>query len=180
MKWIACDSRQKGAARPAVRSVACTFAMDNQNQVMTVSGRRKALKGLFGCAVLLAGCGGSEEYQFGASPSPPPPPTPRPSPPPPSPSPSPTPAPSPSPSPSPSPAAWNVYLPVFTAGSNQTFDLASTLPTGVRRGGSFGVDPNGAPLPTGMTLSSSGVLSVGSASTGSTTGVVFWYAEPAG
>jgi hypothetical protein len=71
-----------------------------------------------------------------------------------------------------------VSLPTFTSGSSTAFDLSTTLPSGVVSGGTFSVDPNGAPLPTGMTLSSKGILSVGTAVATSVGGVVFVYAEP--
>jgi hypothetical protein len=57
-------------------------------------------------------------------------------------------------------------------------DLAATLPTGVARGGTFGISQSGATLPTGMTLTSAGILSVGTATIGEVIGVVFTYAEP--
>ncbi|MCX8005115.1 MAG: hypothetical protein N2688_09185, partial [Burkholderiaceae bacterium] len=59
-----------------------------------------------------------------------------------------------------------------------TYDLSATLPAGVVRGGTFGVDPSGARLPDGMTLSPAGILSLGSATVGQTTGVIFTYTEP--
>jgi hypothetical protein len=74
---------------------------------------------------------------------------------------------------------WNVNLPAFTAGSGATFDLASTLPASVQRGGTFSVSPAGAPLPAGMTLTASGILSVGSVYAGQTTGIIFMYSLPA-
>jgi hypothetical protein len=61
-----------------------------------------------------------------------------------------------------------------------TFDLSVTLPTGVKRGGTFAVSAQGAPLPAGMVLTTTGLLSVGSAKAGRVDGVVFTYAEPAG
>jgi hypothetical protein len=66
----------------------------------------------------------------------------------------------------------------FIQGSSATYDLAETLPSGVARGGQFEIDPTGAALPAGMTLSSAGVLSVGSASEMSVSGVIFSYTEP--
>jgi hypothetical protein len=68
----------------------------------------------------------------------------------------------------------------FLVGSGATFDLAATLPSGIRRGGVFGVSSAGAFLPAGMTLTAAGILSVGSATVGSVVGVVFTYAEPGG
>jgi hypothetical protein len=74
---------------------------------------------------------------------------------------------------------WDV-APVLVAGAPQVvFDLNATLPAGVRNGGQFSVSPSGTPLPGGVVLSSTGVLSVTSAATpGVTQGIVFVYAEP--
>jgi hypothetical protein len=76
------------------------------------------------------------------------------------------------------PLAWNVSLPGFIAGGNTTFDLATTLPSSVARGGVFTVSSSGHALPSGMTLSPSGILSVNVASSGQTTGVIFSYQTP--
>lgn len=70
---------------------------------------------------------------------------------------------------------WSVPVLTFVAGSGGVFDLKTTLPQGAPSGGTFSVDPSGAPLPNGMTLSSNGVLSVGGAVVGDTNGVVFAY-----
>lgn len=86
-------------------------------------------------------------------------------------------APPPSAPPSAASSAWVVNPPTFAVGSNGTFNLATTLPAGVARGGVFGVSASGAPLPTGMTLTPAGVLSVGTAKVGSVTGVVFTYSS---
>ena len=136
-------------------------------------GRRRALAfGLYGCAVLLSACGGSNEDT--AQPASADEPTPAPAP-----SPAPTPAPTPAPSPAPAPAQWNVGPLFFAAGTATKLELSTTLPSGVRKGGTFGVSPSGMPLPAGMTLSSAGLLSLGTALVGTTTGVVFTYSEPA-
>lgn len=69
----------------------------------------------------------------------------------------------------------------FVQGSSTSVDLSATLPTGVtgvKTGGIFSVDPSGAQLPSGMTLSANGVLSVGTASASSIAGVIFVYTEP--
>lgn len=95
---------------------------------------------------------------------------------PPSPSPAPTPAPAPAP-PAPPTATW-APNPTFVQGSQIPFDLASTLPSEIVRGGVFSVDAAGARLPTGMTLVASGLLYAGTANVGTTTGVIFRYAEP--
>jgi len=42
----------------------------------------------------------------------------------------------------------------------------------------FGISPGGAALPSGVTLSPAGILSVANASVGAVVGVVFTYAEP--
>jgi hypothetical protein len=60
-----------------------------------------------------------------------------------------------------------------------TFNLAATLPTDVPHGGVFDIDPSGAPLPSGITLQPSGLLTVGSSARGSAAGVVFRYTPPA-
>jgi hypothetical protein len=129
--------------------------------------RRNALTlGLFGCTYLLFGCGPMVEFGSHAAASP---------------GSGPTPAPVGTPTPSPSvPQAWNVNpWTYFVASAGTTFDLSPTLPSGVKRGGSFGVDPRGTPLPSGMTLTPAGQLSVGSAGVSQTAGVLFTYAEPA-
>ena len=74
-------------------------------------------------------------------------------------------------------SAWVVNPPTFAVGSNGTFNLSTTLPAGVARGGVFGVSASGAPLPTGMTLTPAGILSVGTAKVGSVAGVVFTYSS---
>jgi hypothetical protein len=62
--------------------------------------------------------------------------------------------------------------------SGAIFDMSSTLPATVARGGAFGVDASGTRLPAGMSLSSTGLLSVGSAAVGSVAGVIFTYDAP--
>lgn len=75
---------------------------------------------------------------------------------------------------------WTVPTITLTEMSGGTFNLATTLPTtGVKPNGTFSVDPSGAQLPSGMSLSSNGVLSVGNAVVGDTNGVIFVYTEPA-
>jgi hypothetical protein len=70
-------------------------------------------------------------------------------------------------------------LPTFFAGSGASFDLTVTLPSGVAKGGTFSVATSGASLPPGMTLSPSGILLVGTAAAGQTSGVIFAYTPPA-
>lgn len=73
---------------------------------------------------------------------------------------------------------WVVTVPTLLVGGGASFDLAQTLPPDVVRGGVFGIDPSGAPLPSGMLLNANGTLSVGSASVGTVAGVLFTYDEP--
>jgi hypothetical protein len=64
-------------------------------------------------------------------------------------------------------------------GAVTTVDLKPALPTGLASGGRFEVDASGRPLPSGVTLSSDGLLSVAAdAAAGVTLGVVFAYIEP--
>jgi hypothetical protein len=72
--------------------------------------------------------------------------------------------------------SWTPRIPALPVGGS--FDLAGTLPPNVARGGRFGLDSRGAPLPTGMSLSEAGILSVGSAATGKVSGVLFTYEVP--
>jgi chitodextrinase len=79
------------------------------------------------------------------------------------------------------PVTWSVDPPpVLVAGSSNAFDLSQTLPQGVVRGGAFSLAKNSAPLPSGVTLSSAGLLSASSTATGSVSGVVFSYTPPGG
>ena len=64
----------------------------------------------------------------------------------------------------------------LTAGT--TFDLSATLPAGVANGGVFDVDPSGAPLPVGITLSPRGMLTVSLSASGTANGVIFRYTPP--
>ena len=125
-------------------------------------GRRRILRGGAAAAIItLTGCGGGSSAGALASGGQ---------------TASAAPAPDPgSSSPMPTTLAWNVIVPPFNAGGNGIFDLSTTLPTGVARGGTFGVDPSGASLPSGMSLSSAGILSVGSASVSTVGGIIFTY-----
>lgn len=141
--------------------------------------RRQLLRcGLAGTVAILSGCGGGADAAGGptsplAAPSPDHTPSPDPTPPPDAvPSPAPTPSPAPQPTELPK---WSPQIPVLRVGSADTFDLATTLPTGIEAGGVFGVDPDGTPLPPGMSLSRSGILAVGAANAGTVTAVVFTY-----
>lgn len=61
---------------------------------------------------------------------------------------------------------------------NTSIDLAKTLPRSVSKGGIFTVDPNGSPLPSGLSLSKEGILSVQFDKNIQVSGVVFAYEEP--
>ena len=78
----------------------------------------------------------------------------------------------------PTEAAWVPNVPPMLVGSGASFELSSTLPPGVKRGGMFGLDASGTLLPTGMDLSAAGLLSVGSAAIGTVAGVIFTYDAP--
>lgn len=74
-----------------------------------------------------------------------------------------------------SPDSWAISPISLIAGSSSRLDLSATLPASIPHGGKFQVDPSGSPLPAGMSLSPAGILSVGSASVGDATGVIFNY-----
>ena len=76
--------------------------------------------------------------------------------------------------------AWRIDPVRFESGGGGSFDLATTLPASIPRGGRFGVHPDGTALPAGMQLAASGILSVGSATVGDVTGVIFTYEWPPG
>jgi hypothetical protein len=76
------------------------------------------------------------------------------------------------------PAVWTNGALTFWVGVVTTWDLASNLPDDVIKGGIFGVSQTGAPLPPGMILAPSGLLSLGTAMLGRADGVVFTYTEP--
>ena len=80
----------------------------------------------------------------------------------------------------PVPATWNIGPLSFPTDRRVTVDLATTLPDGVPRNGTFGVSSNGAPLRSGMTLTAAGLLSNESSVAGSVVGVVFSYSPPGG
>lgn len=73
---------------------------------------------------------------------------------------------------------WIVPNISFTQGSTQTFDLSQTFPNCLAGQGIFGIDPSGTKLPAGMSLSSGGILSVGSAVVADTPGVIFNCTQP--
>jgi len=66
-------------------------------------------------------------------------------------------------------------VPPLLVGTNSTFDLSTTLPNGIARGGKFSIDSIGAALPAGMMFSTAGILAVGSAAIGTVNGVIFTY-----
>ena len=78
------------------------------------------------------------------------------------------------------PAVWNVPAIDLGQGAASTFNLASTLPPDIARGGVFAVDASGSTLPAGVSLSSTGILSASSQMTESVSGVIFSYAPIAG
>jgi len=77
-----------------------------------------------------------------------------------------------------SPAAWVPAVPPLIVGSAATFDLNLTLPPDVPRGGTFGIDSRGTPLPMGMSLNPNGILAVGTATVEFVMGILFTYEEP--
>ncbi len=93
--------------------------------------------------------------------------------------PAPAPASNPPSSPEPSGAGtWSPYVPALIVGTSASFDLNTTLPSGIKRGGMFGIDPSGPRLPAGMSLTAAGILAVGSAAIGTVAGVIFTYDVP--
>lgn len=75
-------------------------------------------------------------------------------------------------------APWSVGTLTFVQGQNQTQNVFSTGPANYITGGIYGVDSSGTQLPSGLSLSTSGVLTDSGASIATTTGVLFDYAEP--
>jgi hypothetical protein len=125
-----------------------------QKRNLTNPARRRFSTGLcLGLLTMVAGCGGSGDDLLSG----------------------PTPAGS-----SPGAEKWDVVPSrSLTLPPGASFNLAATLPSNVRTGGVFQVDPSGAALPAGFTLTPSGLLYVGSSATGGTAGVVFRYTPPA-
>ncbi|HET9024294.1 MAG TPA: hypothetical protein VFN64_06945 [Burkholderiaceae bacterium] len=77
-------------------------------------------------------------------------------------------------------SSWDVVPNrALSLSAGASFDLAATLPANIAPGGRFDVDPSGAPLPPGITLMPSGLLTVSGSATGGTAGVVFRYTPPA-
>lgn len=76
--------------------------------------------------------------------------------------------------------SWDVVpTHALTLTPGTSFNLADTLPATVLPGGVFEVDRSGAPLPAGISLVPTGLLTVSSAATGTAAGVVFRYTPPA-
>jgi hypothetical protein len=74
--------------------------------------------------------------------------------------------------------SWTPFVPALIVGSSESFDLNTTLPLGIKRGGTYGIDPSGPRLPIGMSLTSAGILAFGTAAIGTVIGVVFTYDAP--
>ena len=66
----------------------------------------------------------------------------------------------------------------FIIGKTSSFDLSTTLPTCLVKGGQFALDSNSNNLTDGLTLSESGQLSILSENIQDTSGFVFQYSEP--
>lgn len=67
----------------------------------------------------------------------------------------------------------------FVQGSTTPFNLVTTGPFNYKPGGIYGVDPLGAQLPLGVTLTEAGLLTIGPTTVpGSLAGVFFTYTEP--
>jgi hypothetical protein len=78
------------------------------------------------------------------------------------------------------PPIWSVPPIGLGQGAASTYDLASTLPDEIARGGVFAVDPSGSSLPTGVTLNAAGILSAVPQVTETISGVIFSYTPMAG
>lgn len=141
-----------GLAYPNGAGSRAKLKCPRESCLMKELGRRSILRfGLGAGALLLLGCDFSEQDASASAETPAPP---------------------------AASSAWVVNPPSFAVGSGATFNLATTLPVGVARGGAFGVSTSGARLPTGMGLTAAGILSVGTATVGSVAGVVFTYSSP--
>ena len=75
---------------------------------------------------------------------------------------------------------WDINKTLTLAASAvSSYDLNSSLPPTVKRGGRFNLSANGSALPVGVALSAAGILSsTVVARLGTVTGVVFSYDEP--
>jgi hypothetical protein len=72
---------------------------------------------------------------------------------------------------------WIVGTRTFQEGQGQTSDISGTLPLSYTAGGVFD-SASGTPLPSGISLSATGVLSDSGATAATTNGVIFGYNEP--
>ena len=86
----------------------------------------------------------------------------------------------PTPAPSTPLRTWDPNLRLlFSAGVATLVNLAETLPAGIAAGGVFGLDGTSTPLPAGVLLAPSGLLSVTAAAVASVSpGLVFSYTLP--
>jgi hypothetical protein len=66
----------------------------------------------------------------------------------------------------------------FIAGQTRTIDLAVTLPVEALRGGDFSLASGSAALPSGFSLSPTGLLTATNPAAGQTANIVFAYKEP--
>lgn len=62
--------------------------------------------------------------------------------------------------------------------AGDTFDLNSTLPSGVKKGGTFTLDPRSAQLPQTISLNEKGMIVVDSQMSGAVPHLIFNYHEP--
>ncbi|MGE0762657.1 MAG: hypothetical protein AB7N80_05215 [Bdellovibrionales bacterium] len=72
---------------------------------------------------------------------------------------------------------WNLSA-LETLKPGDRVDLNATLPSGLKKGGTFSLDPSSTPLPTELRLSPKGILEVVGQTSWSVTGLVFSYQEP--
>jgi hypothetical protein len=73
---------------------------------------------------------------------------------------------------------WDIDNRLMNLTPGSQIDLSLTLPHDVLRGGVFSVDPAGAALPHGLSLSEAGLLEVAEKADCAASGVVFVYTEP--
>ena len=79
-----------------------------------------------------------------------------------------------------SPTVWDPspWLLLTTGKHTVRVDLSQTLPNGVSRGGTFSLASTSRSLPSGMSLSTQGILTVVDPIVGITSNIIFAYAEP--
>jgi hypothetical protein len=73
---------------------------------------------------------------------------------------------------------WDIEKRLMNLTPGSQIDLSLTLPHDVLRGGVFSVDPAGAALPHGLSLSDAGLLEIAAKVDCGVSGVVFVYTEP--